>query len=110
MNEKYMPDKYDRYFWFLVAKKGYIEIINDYLEKGIDVNLQDDWGNTSLMVATSWSNIETVKFLLKAGADLSIKNCYSKTAFDIAIDFTVFDISKSHQYLEIYNILGKAKI
>ena len=51
----------------------------------LDVNIQDDKGNTPLHYAALLNNIEFVKYLVdRLSADAGIKNNYGEKAFDLA--------------------------
>jgi ankyrin repeat protein len=65
-----------------------IRIVNFLLENGVDVNKQDNYGNTALMLASNYSNKysnnETVKLLLQYEADANIQNDDGNTALILA--------------------------
>ncbi len=56
------------------AAEGKIKTLEDFLEKGIDVNMQDENGWTALMEATWNDQPESVRFLLNKQADARIRN------------------------------------
>ena len=47
------------------AEKGNLGIVKALLEKGADVNIQDQVGATALMQAAGGGNLEVVKLLLR---------------------------------------------
>ena len=51
-----------------------------------DVNARNEFGWTALMYAAEAGAAETVRILLKAGADASVKDTDGKTAWDHAQD------------------------
>lgn len=57
----------------------------DLIAAGANLNLRDGRGNTILILAASYGNLELVQTLVKAGADLHIQNKDGKTALDVAI-------------------------
>ena len=88
--------------------KGHVELVKSFIQFGMNVNLQDSCGNTALhylvekkenfQVAPSgnvfkdfWHNLtenfieDIVELLLKAGADVHIKNNQGLTALDVAL-------------------------
>ena len=52
------------------------------LAAGANVDKQDNDGETPLMRAVIWGNIEVVKELLKAGANKKLKDNDGDTAYD----------------------------
>jgi ankyrin repeat protein len=56
------------------------------IEAGADLNLQDEDGNTALMIAVNNNNLKIVKMLIKAGANL--KNNEGLSAIDIMSEKT----------------------
>lgn len=52
--------------------------------RGADLNLCDNWGNTSLMIAVANQNHEAIHSLLRNGCDMAIKNRFGMTAIDKA--------------------------
>lgn len=56
------------------ASQGKIKLLEEFLEKGIDVNMQDENGWTALMEATWADQTEAVRFLLNKQADARIRN------------------------------------
>jgi ankyrin repeat protein len=65
----------------------YIEIIEMLLEhKLIDINQQNNYGCTALMVASQYGLYKIIKILIKAGADTNLKNIDCDTALTIPIE------------------------
>ena len=63
------------------------KVITTLVKAGLDVNAQDDLGETALMQAAGGNdNPQVVMTLLKAGADGKAKSNNGKTAFDYAQD------------------------
>jgi ankyrin repeat protein len=48
------------------------EIVRMLIEHGFDLNKRDDWGRTPLMWAAEHAPLETVRFLIDSGADVTI--------------------------------------
>lgn len=64
-------------------KKGLPNKINEFLiQLGADLNLEDNNGNTPLILASSYNNIKLVNLLLANGADPNFTNKYGKTALN----------------------------
>jgi len=49
------------------------------IEKGADVNLNDDLGRSALMMAASWGNLEILESLIEKGADINAQDNYGST-------------------------------
>ena len=56
------------------ANKGYLEIVKLLLEKGADINVQDNDGRTPLHEAMSYQAFGVARFLLENGANVNLKN------------------------------------
>ena len=50
----------------------------------IDLNIQNDWGESPLMVALEACNLKTATNLLQSGTDLFLHNKFRETALHIA--------------------------
>ena len=51
------------------VKLGNITKIQELIDQGVDLNVQDEYGYTALIWAASYSKPDMVKLLLDAGAD-----------------------------------------
>lgn len=56
-----------------------------FLDNGVDVNAQDQKGNTALIAAAEAGHIQTVELLLQHGADVSIEPIYGGSALQSAV-------------------------
>lgn len=56
------------------------DVVEKILKKNINVNVQDDVGNTALILACMEGHIKVVEILVKANADKSIVNKYGNDA------------------------------
>ena len=56
------------------SKEGNPEIVQRLIEAGLDVNDRDTGGYTPLHWACQFRFVEVVRLLLKAGADVNVKN------------------------------------
>lgn len=62
------------------AKKGDYKTVQEYLNKhGVNINAQDEYGNTALQLAVSENNPVMVRILLNKGADPNIENSQDVT-------------------------------
>ena len=66
------------------AKNGHLPAMTLFLDKGSDVNLADEHGQTLLFIATKWKQMSTVKFLILKGADVTIRAHNGQSALHAA--------------------------
>ncbi|QIX01586.1 hypothetical protein AMS68_007103 [Peltaster fructicola] len=59
---------------FDFAREGKTDELSQYLSAGIPVNLTNHKGDTLLMLASYYGNVDTVKVLLDKGADTEVLN------------------------------------
>ena len=69
------------------SQREYIEIIKILIDRGINVDIQDDDGNTPLMNAVLLNRIDAVKLLLEFNANVEVQNVEGDTALIIDVDF-----------------------
>jgi len=82
------------------AANGKLNLVKDLVSKGADVNHQDDYGWTALMIAAWNRHLDIVKYLVKEGkANVNIENKYGYTALMKAA---------RNGYLDIVEYLVKA--
>lgn len=67
----------DRYY--VAIRNNDVASLRELL-KASNVNLSDDHGTTPLMYASEFGSIDAMKVLLKAGADVNVKNAFDATA------------------------------
>ncbi len=67
-----------------VVRGGCLDSVLALLNEGVDVNIQDDDGDTALHIAAAEDRLDIVQALLNAGADVSIKNFKSATSLCMA--------------------------
>jgi hypothetical protein len=84
----------------IATSEGDTDIVELLLDRGADINLQNEKGFTALMHALINGDTEIVKLLIDRGADIDLQNMYGETALDIAI-------TKGNQ--KIIDILRKAE-
>lgn len=83
--------------FFNAAKKINIELIENYLENGVDINSQDKNGKTILMHASNTGSIKLVSFLLDNGANIDLTDKNGATASSYARK------SKNYHLLELFS-------
>ena len=94
----------------IAAFNGNIELVRFLLDKGLDINLQDIYGQTALMFAIDNSdNIKMVRFLVENGANINLKDNNDKTAIIIAIENKYKEISDylKESGLTTYEVLAR---
>ena len=68
------------------ARRGETALALAELQRGVRVDRLDDYGLSALMRAAAWGHDETVRALLKAGADANLMNG-GRTALHLAAQF-----------------------
>ena len=68
----------------IAASQGRDSTVKLLIERGTDVNVKDDDGDTPLMAAVGRDQLTTISVLLGLGADKSIKNDRGKAPADVA--------------------------
>ncbi len=91
--------------FLLAAKKGDRSLIQLFLDKGMDINVQDKYGNTALIIASSSGQLKTIEFLLDKGANPMITDLHGKTALDYAENY----FGKNHDVIKETLIWAEAK-
>ena len=56
----------------IATEKGFTKLVRSIIDKGVDLNMMDNWGYTALSLAAQEGHIEIVKLLIAKGADLSL--------------------------------------
>ncbi len=86
----------------IAAPQGNIDIVNSLIEKGANLDLKNNDGNTALMFVASNGNfdrginaINIVKALIEKGANLDLKNNNGETADMVAIKYSNTEIVKT---------------
>ena len=67
-----------------LTRNNDIEGVRKAIEKKVNVNIQDEYGCTALIIAIWWGRIEIAELLIEKGADVNIQNKYGDTALMIA--------------------------
>ena len=91
------------------------EMLEAMLKKGVDVNVTEDQpqvtGTTLLMTACAYGFPKTVKLLMDAGADDSLRNVEEETAAHIAVSIKVrFKKISSEERVEMLKCLNHVDI
>jgi ankyrin repeat protein len=88
-NEKLIDAVYD----------GQLEIVKYLIEAGANINDQNKFNYTPLMIASINNRLNMVKLLIENGADVNAKNKYGKTAFIYAYNsryYNLVELLKKH--------------
>ena len=108
----------------VAAGKGFQRLVKYLLEKGANVNQQDESGYTALMDAAYNNYVEVVKVLLEHGADVNMKtkegysahhyasldgNVATLTLLEEVVDFNIHDDADANGITPLMNALGKNK-
>ncbi len=76
------------------CRSGNLQLILERIQKGADINYQDNDGTTPLLTATKGGHLEVVKYLLEQGADLTCKDHYGNNPLEYAIELNKTDIAE----------------
>ena len=68
------------------AMSGDVELIKTLLDKGVDVNAKDQYGQIALITAAQEGQFGAVRLLLERGADVNARDHRSWTALMYAAD------------------------
>ena len=80
----YLFTNYGKTPLFLACACGKSKIARLLLEKGADLNIENEENKSPLYVAAS-STTSLVKLLIDNGAKIDTKNCYKKTPLHVAV-------------------------
>lgn len=75
----------------VVSHENDVDITERILSLGLDINSQNNEGETTLHIACIWENSDAVKILLKHGANIDIKDTDGKTPGDY-FNVGIFDM------------------
>ncbi|MEI0447422.1 ankyrin repeat domain-containing protein [Brachyspira intermedia] len=78
--DKLYPLNQDEETFLDAAIFGDEDVIEKIIAKNINVNIQDDVGNTALILACMEGHVKVVELLIKANADKSIVNKHGNDA------------------------------
>ena len=70
----------------LAAEGGHAQLVDLLLQRGADVNHQDETGITAMMRAANYNQPAVVLRLLRAGADLTLRSFDGETALQMATE------------------------
>ncbi len=76
------------------ASEGNIEALQALLAEGININAEDEHGNTALMIAARFDQATAVEFLLRPGARTDVRNRNNQDARALALSIEQSDIAE----------------
>ena len=71
--------------FFGAVKTDLLEKVQEFVENGMNIDIQNDHGYTAIMFAVWHGHKKIVEYLHKAGADLNIQNNFGYTAIMYAV-------------------------
>ncbi|MCI2229042.1 ankyrin repeat domain-containing protein [Polaribacter sp. MSW13] len=77
---------------FIARNNKEIRVYKYFIDKGVDVNLQDEEGNSPFINAASSSTLEVIKFLSKYVKNINLKNKKGLTALTNAVHRNSVDV------------------
>jgi hypothetical protein len=79
----------------LASLTGNVEAIGHHIKAGSDLNAQNEYGSTPLIVAATFGKTDVARALIEAGADLDLTNNDGATALHTAAFFCHTEIVKA---------------
>lgn len=76
----------------IAAKHGYCQILDVVLSSGVNVNIRDKEGRTTLMLAVIKGQMSSVVHLIESGADPNLKDKSGMTALKYADKYNRYKI------------------
>ena len=77
---------------YKLAEQGNLEGVRSMVNRGVNVNKVDHYGNSALMSAGRWGRESVVEYLLSKGANINAHNNFGYTALMEAARFGQFDM------------------
>ncbi len=76
-----------------------LDKIRHYLEQGANISIQDEEGNTPIIIAVGNHNYKLVELLLAHGADINIRNNLRQTVFNVVKDDDIWHLLRREREL-----------
>ena len=78
----------------IMNKDDQLTIVDKLITSGANINHQDEYGKTPLILATESNSPKIVNILLLSGADINIQDQNNETALDIAVSNEMAEIQQ----------------
>ena len=85
------------------SRKGHVDLVALCLQRGADLNFQNDHGDSALMVACANGNESLAKFLVEQGANVKLVNKHGQSCTDLA------SLNMHHRIVSILRNLWKVR-
>ena len=72
------------------------DILQTFLDQGMNVDVKDRNGNTALMWASTGGHKQIVQLLLNHNADIDLKNRFAESALDLTDDEEIKEMIQNH--------------
>ncbi len=97
---------------FFLAVRECPDVLQNMLDKGVDINRKDKYGDTALLVSVNNDSLIALQTLLRYKADLNIQNKNGQTALILACQIQNEEIAglliKAGSALEIRDVNGRS--
>jgi ankyrin repeat protein len=79
---------------YKMSEQGNLDAVRSLVNRGVDVNKVDHYGNSALMSAGRWGREDVVLYLLSKGANINTQNNFGYTALMEAARYGQYDMVK----------------
>ena len=93
-SDEQVDDEFDN-IW-VASTDGDIGKVRQFLDGGMDVNVQDEHGNSPIHSAASYSQLELLEFLIERGADVNLRDSDNETPIMLTEDKQTFELLERH--------------
>ena len=87
-------DEFDN-IW-VACTNGDIAKVQRFLDSGIDINIQDEHGNSPIHSAASYSQLELIEYLIGRGANVNLCDSDNETPIMLTEDKDTFELLERH--------------
>jgi CubicO group peptidase (beta-lactamase class C family) len=79
----------------MAAIQGNVDAIRQHIDAGSNLDIEDDFGSTPLVIATTFGHTEAARVLIEGGADVEIRSSDGSSPIHVAAFFSRTDIVKA---------------